>query len=280
MAVDLHLHSTASDGSVPPGELVGLAAGQRLRAIALTDHDTLDGISEAREAAEQHDIELIPGTELSLEYDGGMHLLVLWLEPEPGPLQDRLEWLRQGRDERNLAILEALARHGIEVSAEEIAEQAGGGGSVGRPHIAAVMVRKSYVTSIAAAFDLWLARGRPAYVARPRLSPAEGISLARASGAVPVLAHPHTLGITTARDMAALLHELIDAGLAGLEALYAGYHRHEREGYADLARRFGLVATGGSDFHGDYKPGLDVGIGYGDLYVPDDVVDQLRERVA
>lgn len=108
MAVDLHLHSTASDGSVPPGELVGLAAGQRLRAIALTDHDTLDGISEAREAAGQHDIELIPGTELSLEFDGGMHLLVLWLEPEPGPLQDRLEWLRQGRDERNLAILSLI----------------------------------------------------------------------------------------------------------------------------------------------------------------------------
>ncbi|HEX6947713.1 MAG TPA: PHP domain-containing protein [Acidimicrobiia bacterium] len=279
MAVDLHLHSTASDGSVPPEELMELAASHRLATVALTDHDTLDGIPAARKAAERVGIDLIPGTELSLEYDGGMHLVVLWLEPGPGPLQDRLEWLRAGRDERNLAILEALARAGIEITPEELAEQAGGG-TVGRPHIAALMVEKSYVTSISAAFDLWLARGRPAYVERPRLSPMEAIALARTSGAVPVLAHPHTLGITTAADMRAVLHELVDAGLVGLEAYYAGYHRHEREGYADLARRFGLVASGGSDFHGDYKPGLQPGVGYGDLYIPSHVVEQLRERAA
>src|SRR5690606_30978633 len=108
--------------------------------------------------------------------------------------------------------------------------------------------------------------------------PTEAIDLARQSGAVPVLAHPHTLGVSTAHDMAALLSELIDAGLVGLESYYAGYHRHEREGYAHLARRFGLVPTGGSDFHGEYKPGLQPGIGYGDLVVPDEVVERLQER--
>ncbi len=279
MAVDLHLHSTASDGSVSPADLVEMAHAHHLTTIALTDHDTQDGVDDARKAAERVGIELIPGTELSLQYDGGMHLVVLWLEPGQGPLQDRLGWLREGRDARNARIIEALASSGIDVTAEEVAAQAGGG-SAGRPHIAAVMVRKQYVTDIASAFDLWLGRGRPAYAERPRLSPAEGVALARQSGAVPVLAHPHTLGITTAGGMSRLLSELVDAGLVGLESWYAGYHRHEREGYADLARRFGLVASGGSDFHGDYKPGLQPGIGYGDLVVPQHVVDELREAGA
>ncbi len=276
MAVDLHLHSTASDGSVLPAELVELAHRNRLTTIALTDHDTQDGIPEARDAADRVGIELIPGTELSLQYDGGMHLVVLWLEPGSGPLQDRLAWLQDGRDVRNTGILAALASAGIEVTEEEVAIQAGAG-TVGRPHIAAVMVRKGYVPDISSAFALWLGRGCPAYVERPRLSPAEGIDLARQSGAVPVLAHPHTLGITNARDMSRLLGDLTDAGLVGLESWYSGYHRHEREGYADLARRFGLVASGGSDFHGDYKPGLQPGIGYGDLAVPERVVEELRE---
>lgn len=276
MAVDLHLHSTASDGSVPPAELVELAHRNRLTTIALTDHDTQDGIPEAREAAARMGIELIPGAELSLQYDGGMHLVVLWLEPGSGPLQDRLAWLRDGRDVRNTQILAALASAGIEVTADEVAVQAGAG-TIGRPHIAAVMVRKGYVADISSAFALWLGRGCPAYVERPRLSPEEGVDLARQSGAVPVLAHPHTLGITNARDMSRLLGDLLDAGLVGLESWYSGYHRHEREGYADLARRFGLVASGGSDFHGDYKPGLQPGIGYGDLVVPERVVEELRE---
>jgi len=207
-----------------------------------------------------------------------MHLVVLWLEPGPGPLQDRLAWLREGRDARNAGILERLASCGLEVTAEEVAEQAGAG-TVGRPHIAAVMMRKGYVDSIAGAFSSYLGRGCVAYVERPRLAPAEGVDLARQSGAVPVLAHPHTLGITNAGDMSRLLSELVEAGLVGLESWYAGYHRHEREGYADLARRFGLVASGGSDFHGDYKPGLQPGIGYGDLVVPDRVVEELREAV-
>lgn len=276
MAVDLHLHSTASDGSVSPAGIVELAHAHRLTTIALTDHDCQDGIPEALEAAHRLGIDLIPGTELSLQYDGGMHLVVLWLQPGPGPLQDRLAWLREGRNTRNEGILAALAAEGIEVTAEEVALQAGTG-TVGRPHIAAVMVRKSYVPDIASAFDLWLARGRPAYVERPRLSPAQAVALARDSGAVPVLAHPHTLGITNAREMATLLGDLVDAGLIGLEAWYGGYHRHEREGYADLARRFGLVASGGSDFHGEYKPGLQPGIGYGDLVVPERIVDELLE---
>jgi hypothetical protein len=276
MAVDLHTQSTASDGSESPSALVDMAVGLGLSVLALTDHDTLEGISEARDSAERSGINLISGTEISLDYLGGMHLVVLWLEPGPGPLQDRLGGLQDGRGGRNAAIVEALTDLGMPVTLEEVIEQSGGG-SVGRPHIAAVMMRKGYVESVAEAFDLWLGTGRPAYAARPRLSPEEAIGLARDSGGVPVLAHPHTLGINRSHEMADVLVRLRSAGLVGLEAMYAAYHRHEREGYADLARRFGLVASGGSDYHGSYKPGLELGTGYGDLVVPDHVVDQLRE---
>ncbi len=275
MAVDLHAHSTASDGSESPSALVEMAARQGLTSLALTDHDTLDGIEEARNAASETGIELIPGTELSLDHHGGMHLIVLWLEPGQGPLQDRLADLREGRTVRNAAIVGLLSELGMPLTIEEVAEESGSG-SAGRPHIAAVMMRKGYVESIAEAFDLWLGAGKPAYAGRPRLAPEEAVGLARQSGGVPVLAHPHTLGINRAEEMAELLDRLRPAGLVGIEAMCAGYHRHEREGYADLARRFSLVASGGSDYHGRYKPGLELGNGYGDLAVPDSVVEQLR----
>jgi predicted metal-dependent phosphoesterase TrpH len=277
MAVDLHSHSSASDGSDTPSELVGKAIDIGLSALALTDHDTLEGIDEARSAIDGHDLELVPGTELSLDYDdGGMHLVILWLEPGPGPLQERLMGLQEGREARNARIVEIINEHGMDISSEEIAEESGGG-SVGRPHIAAVMVAKGYVPDIKTAFDEWLGNRGPAYVSRPRLNPEEGIALARQSGGVPILSHPHTLGIHRADDMARMLDRLKDAGLVGLEAIYATYRRHEREGYASLARRFGLIPSGGSDYHGTYKAGLELGTGYGDLLVSESVLEELRE---
>ncbi len=278
MTVDLHSHSTASDGSDSPTEVVRLATECGLSSLALTDHDTQEGIPAAMSAATSSGLELIPGVELSLDYDrGGMHLVVLWLPPGRGPLQDRLAELRSGRDSRNLLIVERLTSLGLPVTIEEVAEEAGGG-SVGRPHIAAVMVARGYVPDLRTAFEVWLGNGRPAYVGRARLGPEEAINLARESGGVPVLSHPHTLGITTAAEMADLLTRLRSAGLVGLEAIYSGYRRHERDGYADLARRFGLLPSGGSDYHGTYKPGLSLGSGYGDLAVPDRVRDDLRSH--
>lgn len=280
MAIDLHSHSTASDGSAEPSALVRLAVEQGLTTLALTDHDTQEGIEEARAATAGTDLELIAGTELSLEYDaGGMHLLVLWLEPGSGPLQSRLATLRQWRNRRNEQIVAALTELGMPMTIDEVTEEAGSG-SVGRPHIAAVMMAKGYVESIEEAFEHWLAAGKPAYWSRPRLRPEEAIQLALESGGVPILAHPHTLNINRAAEMADLLTELREAGLVGLEAIYSSYRQHERDGYADLARRFGLVPSGGSDYHGSYKPGLDLGRGYGDLVVPDSVLDDLRRHAA
>jgi predicted metal-dependent phosphoesterase TrpH len=207
-----------------------------------------------------------------------MHLVVLWLEPGPGPLQDRLGSLQEARNLRNAAMVERLSQLGMPVEMEEVLVEAGTG-SVGRPHIAAVLMRKGFVPDIRTAFDLWLARGRPAYVNRPRLAPEEAIGLARESGAVPVLAHPHTLGVHRAAEMAGLLTRLVEAGLVGLEAEYSLYRRHERDGYTHLARRFGLLPSGGSDFHGLYKPGLRLGTGYGDLRVPEEMEEALRGQV-
>ncbi|MGD2100924.1 MAG: PHP domain-containing protein [Acidimicrobiia bacterium] len=278
MIVDLHTHSTASDGSDPPSRLVEAAAKCGVGMLAITDHDTQEGVTEAIEAGERAGIEVIPGVELSLEHrHGGMHLVVLWLPPGSGPLQNRLGELQRGRGTRNARIVQLLAEAGLPLTVDEVLEESGKG-SVGRPHIAAVMVKKGYVPDIKTAFDEWLGNGRPAYVGRPRLEPEDAIRLARESGAVPVLAHPHTLGITTADGMAKLLSGLVGAGLVGLEALYSSYRRHEREGYADLARRFDLAVSGGSDYHGTYKPGLCLGTGYGDLIVPEEVAAGLREH--
>jgi len=280
MAIDLHSHSTASDGSVSPAGVVENALEIGLTALALTDHDTQEGLEEARRAADSTEIELIPGTELSLEFpSGGMHLVVLWLEPGEGPLQNRLQTLQDGRSGRNTVILEALTELGMPITVEEVEAEAGGG-SVGRPHIAAVMMQKGYVESIQEAFDSWLATGKPAYRGRPRLMPEEAIMLARESGAVPILAHPHTLNIDRAPEMADLLKRLRSAGLVGPEAVYSAYQQHERDGYSHLARRFELVASGGSDYHGSYKPGLNLGNGYGDLVVPESALEDLRKFAA
>ncbi|MEX0699620.1 MAG: PHP domain-containing protein [Acidimicrobiia bacterium] len=278
MAIDLHTHSTASDGSDRPSQVVKRAAGLGLNAIALTDHDTLEGIDEAKTAAQDTGLELIPGVELSLEWNrGGMHLLVLFLPPGHGPLRDRLAELQSGRDERNQKMVDVLNSLGMSIEYDEVLTEAGGG-SVGRPHIAAVMTRRGHVEDIPAAFDMWLGKGKPAYVGRTRLQPEVAITLARQEGAVPVLAHPHTLGVDSSEEMATILHSLRQAGLIGMECHYPIYSPAERSGYADLARRFGLVPSGGSDYHGTYKAGIELGVGKGDLMVPDSVLEELRPK--
>lgn len=249
-----------------------MAAG--LTTIALTDHDTLDGIAEAAEAAAEGGIGFIPGTELSVDWPTGtMHMLVYHLAPGPGLLQDRLADLREARERRNHVILERLARLGIDIPFAEV-EAESGGGVIGRPHIAAVLVARGHAADIPDAFDRYLAQGRPGYVDRTRLAAAEAIDLARRSGAVPVIAHPHTLGVSQA-EYSAAFSELAAVGLGGIESYYAEYSPELRLHLAGLCDQLGLVATGGSDYHGRYKPGLEVGTGRGDLVVPDDVVAAL-----
>lgn len=251
-----------------------MAAERGLSAIALTDHDNFDGIGEARDAAERTGVEFVPGTELSVEWDtGAMHLLVYFVDGGTGPLQDAMVAIRAGRADRNRRLADRLQTLGLDVTWDEVADQAGGA-VVGRPHFAAVMVRKGYVDDIATAFDRYLAAGRPAYVPRVRLGAIQAIDLARASGGVPVIAHPHTIG-AGAEDYQRAFGELADAGLGGIECHYVDYAPALRSHLAGVAADLGLVATGGSDYHGAYKPGIEVGTGRGDLVVPDGVLAEL-----
>jgi len=278
MAVDLHLHSSFSDGSETPEAIVAAAKAASLTTIALTDHDNLNGIPRARTAAEAAGIKLIAGTELSVGWNNdAMHLLVYFLEPGAGPLQDRLVAVQRGRSDRNIRVAERLQQLGMEVSYEEVEAEAGGTG-IGRPHFAAVLVRKGYATTITDAFDRYLANGRPAYLPRERLDAIEAIQLAKASGAVTSIAHPHTLGVAR-DDYREAFEELTDAGLGGIESYYGEYPHELRLHLAKLCRDLGIAATGGSDYHGTYKPDLQVGVGRGDLEVPETAVEELLTQL-
>lgn len=275
--VDLHTHSTVSDGSDPPAGIPPLAAAAGCTAVALTDHDRLDGIPQAREAAARAGIELVPGCELSCAWaPGTLHLLVYFVEPGEGALQDELHRLQADREDRNRRLVRRLAALGLPVTEEEVLAEAGGTGA-GRPHVAAVLVAKGVVGSIQEAFDRYLAKGGAAYVSKARLAPGKAIELALGSGGLPVLAHPDSLGLGPDATGSAV-RELAGLGLVGLEAYYGRYPVPDRQALAALAGDLGLVATGGSDYHGTYKPDLAVGVGTGDLQVPDDALGELASR--
>ena len=275
MGVDLHAHTTASDGTDTPARLVMKAASLGLSAVAITDHDTTGGLPEAEEAAHRAGIELVRGAELSLDWRGGaMHMLVL-LAQDIDLLHSRLGEVRQGRVRRNQLMVKRLRDQGVRITMDEVAAESGQG-VTGRPHLASVLVKRGYVPDIGEAFRQYLGRGSPAYAERKRLTPAEAIDLAHAVGGVAVLAHPLTLGVEGG-ELAALLGDLAALGLDGLEAYYGAYEPPTRANLATLARRHELVPTGGSDYHGRFKPGIGLGVGRGDLLVPDRVLEELRQ---
>jgi len=277
LAVDLHLHSNASDGTDAPGIVVQKAAAIRLTAIALTDHDTLSGIPEAQAAADALPIELVPGVELSVDHNGvKMHMLAYFLDPGPGPLQDRLEPLRDGRGVRNTKIIEALNELGYPITMQDVHRHAVGD-SVGRPHIADALVAAGMVADRSEAFRDLLGDGGPAYAERDRLSAVEAITLTTESGGVTSIAHPLTIDPDGAIPRS-IFEDLREVGLVGIEAYYSEHPPHIRAQLAGVASDLGLVATGGSDCHGAGKPGLEIGTGHGDLVVPDSTLEELRSR--
>lgn len=239
--VDLHVHSTASDGLHTPSQIVDMALQQGLRAIALTDHDSVDGVSEALGAAAGTPLRVIPGVEISTDADGEVHVLGYWVDSGDESLRGALARFRLGRLERAARILEKLRALRISLSWENLAELAGDG-AVGRPHIARAMQDAGYVGSAQEAFERYLGHGRPAYVPRLKLAPPEAMQLILGAGGLPVLAHPY--GVTH------LLGELTQAGLVGLEAYYGAYSGELVAALSQLAHEHSLVCTGGSDFHG------------------------------
>lgn len=275
MAVDLHTHSRLSDGGVMPTEIVEQAIRRGLTTVALTDHDLIDGVADAAAAAEGR-IGFIPGVELSVQWEGrGMHLLAYWVA-EDTPLSDRLEEIQDGRMRRNLEMIEALNDLGIEITYDEVAIEAEVG-VIGRPHFAGVLEKKGYVESKGQAFDLYLASGRPAYRPRQRVAAVEMIDLARESGAVTSVAHPHTLA-DSRDEFTHLFARFAALGVDGVECHYVEYPPVTRLRAAAMADEVGLVPTGGSDYHERYKAGIELGTGRGDLAVPDEVVERLEAR--
>jgi 3',5'-nucleoside bisphosphate phosphatase len=277
--IDLHTHSTVSDGSDPPARIPELAIEAGCSAVALTDHDSLDGIGAARIRAAELGVRLVPGCEISCRSvgPGGMHVLVYFVEDDGGPLAEELIRLRGDRLRRNVGLAERLRTLGLPITYEGVVAEAGGEAGVGRPHFATVLVKAGVADSIDDAFDRFLANGRPGYVPKSRLNATDVARLARASGGVAVLAHPYSLGLT-GTDLAEAVGGLADAGFAGLEAIYGRYSPRQRQDLSNLARRFDLVVTGGSDHHGTIKPDLTVGTGRGDLSVPDSILDELEAR--
>lgn len=271
--IDLHTHSTASDGTLSPAELLQHAEAIGLRAIALTDHDTVAGLEEAAQAAKK--VEFIRGCELSVHFpNGSMHILGLWLPRRMQFLPALLHDLGKKRTQRNEQILENLRRHGVTIEDAELQTFAAGG-VVGRPHVARLLVEKGHASSIHEAFHLWLRPGTPGYAPKAKLLPHQAISVLKNEGATVILAHPSTLNLDP-EPLEALLRELKAAGLDGMEVYYSLHTPTQTRLFAELCRRLDLLESAGSDFHGDNKPSIALGRGKNGLHGPYSLVERMK----
>lgn len=265
---DLHCHTTSSDGSLTPRELVQAASKLGLKAVGITDHDTISGWNEATAAGEEFHVEILRGIELNTDWNG-IEVHILGYEPsgESIPFQEKLRELREGRSNRIIKILGRLHDLNVKIAPEEIKAIAQGE-SIGRPHVAQVLVQRGYVKTIKEAFDQYIGTGAPAYVPHLKLTPEEGINLIRTAGGVAVLAHP---GINQ------LDHQILSwvkAGLQGIEVNHSDHTPEDEQHYRSLAKLYHLIMTGGSDFHGEKcKPGVKLG-GWG---VSCEVIEEIRE---
>jgi predicted metal-dependent phosphoesterase TrpH len=265
--VDLHTHTTASDGSLTPRQLVAEAKRLGLRAVAISDHDTITGVEEGLAAGRELDFEVVAGVELSTDFrDKTLHLLGYLFDPRHAPFAEKLAWAQEQRELRNARMVQRFRDLGVEMTLAEVEAEAGGG-LIGRPHFAALLVKKGAVASFDDAFRIYLSRSGKAYLPKIRFSAPEAIGLIRDAGGLPVLAHPMLIGWTPL-EIDDAIGELQAMGLAGVEALYTEHNPAQVAILLDIAHRRGLLTTGGSDYHGAAKPDTQLGRGRGDLAVP------------
>ncbi len=288
--IDLHTHTTVSDGGDSPSELVGHAAAIGMTAIAVTDHDNDSGCAEAVAEGRRLGVEVIRGVEISCDVEDlsshgykpadrpTMHLLGYFIPEDVNPLSAALAELQEARANRNHHIVEKIQSFGIPITFEEVENEAGGpGAQIGRPHFAAVLVRHGAVPDYQQAFDIYLAKGARAYVTRKLYAPAEAIELMRSAGVVPVLAHPFTLKLRLS-DLTRFVEELTAAGLMGIEGYHGDMSLENQAPYRELGERLGLVVSGGSDYHGSMRPDRTMPGGKYRVTVPPSVLDDLRGR--
>lgn len=271
MFADLHVHTTASDGTETPQEVVARASSMGLAALAIADHDTLEGINPAMEEGRRRNVDVIPAIELGTEYKGQeIHLLGYLIDITDSILDKELASFRDNRHNRVDRMVERLNYLGIPVSRQRVLEIAGSG-SVGRPHIARAMVETGRVATVEEAFDRYISEGRPAFVPRLKCSPKQGVAMIRRAGGVAVLAHP---GLAAADE---LIDELLPEGLAGIEVYHPAHSPDRVRHYLEICRRHGLVYTGGSDYHGQANKKHDL---LGACTVSCRVVQWLKELAA
>jgi hypothetical protein len=278
--VDLHIHTRCSDGGLTPDEVIEYAASRGLRAVAITDHDTIAGNAPALTAAARAGLEAIPGVEISTHWEGiTFHVLGYGMRRVSETVRRTFAFLEESRRQRNPRIAEKLRRLGVEITFEEVVAEAGAS-LVGRPHFARVLLKKGAVDSQQEAFDRYLGRGAAAYVDKERLAPADACKVIHEAGGVVVLAHPGLVEQDHPGRLPALLKELSVLGLTGIEAYYSRHTPGQTARYLELARRLGLIVTGGSDFHRRDEPGPDLGTGFGELRVPYSCFESLLRKIA
>lgn len=278
--IDLQMHSTFSDGSMTPTELVRQAKGLGLTAIALTDHDTIEGVPEFLEAGKKYDVSTVPGVEISIDTrlpnNGHLHMLGLFIDPFSEELKNTLNYLRTQRNLRAQKIIDRLNELNVPITVEELMAEAGEG-SIGRPHVAKILVRKKVVPTIQDAFDIYLAKGKPAYMDKVKLGEEDAIKMIKDAGGLAILAHPHLMKFDTLEETKAKILSLKEMGVDGFEVYYSGMPPEYTENLLKLAEEHNLLISGGSDFHGANKDGIFMGTGKGDLAIPDEVYRQLKE---
>jgi 3',5'-nucleoside bisphosphate phosphatase len=282
--IDLHVHSTASDGSLSPLEILALARDNGIKAISITDHDSIDGIKEILDHLNTFPVEFMTGVEISCEPPpgfetlGSVHLLGYGFSLYDRSLNHLLEQAKRDRKQRNPKIIEKLHQMGLDISLAEI-QQRFGAEQIGRPHIAQLMVEKGFAASFAHAFDTWLGKGKPAYVDKFKVSCKKAIQTLLDAGGIPVLAHPGLLEFKRTRELEVFLDNLISSGLQGMEVFYTDHDPRQTAYFAELARKKKLLTTGGSDFHGSFHAEVKLGRGKDNIQVPYTLFTALNGRL-
>lgn len=274
--IDLHVHSTASDGTASPRELAELALRQGLSAVAVTDHDTVLGYPELKEAGAELGIETVPGIEISTKFHRAVHILGYYIDPHSPHLEPVLNWVVEDRDKRNREMCRLMAADGLPVNYEDMKQRFGE--VIGRPHFADLLVELGLAKNVKDAFDRYVEKGQRYYVGRTILPIEQAIDIIRLSGGVPVLAHPFQYQLDDA-GLRELVEHCIAQGLRGMECRYSGYGPEQSEYLEKLAEEYGLIKTGGSDYHGSNKPKIVLGRGIEEnLHIPYEWLENLKEE--
>ncbi|NDL67592.1 PHP domain-containing protein [Anaerotalea alkaliphila] len=280
--IDLHTHTTASDGTLTPAELVKLAKRNNLAAMAITDHDTIEGLLEARKFQEENlhcyrNLEIISGIEFSTvlpDIGQDIHILGLYINEQDPAFVERLKDLVDSREARNHRMVDKLQRLGVPLTMEDVVACATDG-VVTRAHFGKAMVQKGVVSSMEEAFEVWIGNGQPGFIPREKTTPKDAIRLILNCGGIPVLAHPNLYGLDDS-SLDSLVGRLKDLGLMGIEGLYPLYGHREERFMAKLAQKYGLFITGGSDFHGANKEDIKLGTGRGNMSIPYALLEPLK----